>query len=327
MNEVFLQNRFFAEVPDDLLRSVQIAERHYPAGASIVEEGSLGSTLLLIGSGRVQISRLGRQGQPEVFSVLETGDFFGELAVIDRGPRSATATALESTLIGEVDRETLDLLMEKAPRTFPLTFTKVVVERLRSTNARYIEQLLRTERLALLGTMISSVIHDLKNPISAIVSSVEYLERNSNDERTKTLTAIARSAVNRMVQMTEELLDFARGKTNLRLGQTSAALVLSELEQDVLGQIRASKVRVTVDQESQGSLWMDHVPVTRCLSNLIKNAFEALKGHGEIHLRFWDEGECLHIAVHDDGPGVPSEVHDRIFEPFMTFRKQGGTGL
>ena len=173
MNDVFLQNRVFAGVPDSWLRSVQIAEKQYPPGAVIVEEGAPGSTLLLIGSGRVQISALGRQGQPQVFSVLEAGDFFGELSVIDRGPRSATATALEPTLIGEIDRETLDLLMEKAPRILPLTFTKVVVERLRSTNARYLEESLRNERLTLLGTMISSVIHDFKNPMSGIVSCVD----------------------------------------------------------------------------------------------------------------------------------------------------------
>ena len=327
MNEVFLQNRVFAGVPDSLLRSVQIAEKQYPPGAVIVEEGAPGSTLLLIGSGRVQISGLGRQGQPEVFSVLEAGDFFGELSVIDRGPRSASAIALEPTLIGEIDRETLDLLMEKAPRVLPLTFTKVVVERLRSTNARYLEEVLRNERLTLLGTMISSVIHDFKNPMAAIVSSVDYLERASNDHRTKTLTAIARSSVQRMVLMTEELLYFARGKTNLRLGPTSAAQILAELEQTILSQIRASKVRVTVEQESRASLWMDQARITRCLANLLKNAFEAVRSHGEIHLRFWDEGESLQIAVHDNGPGVPLEVRDRVFEPFVTFRKQGGTGL
>lgn len=327
MNDVFLQNRVFAGVSDSWLRSVQIAEKQYPPGAVIVEEGAPGSTLLLIGSGRVQISGLGRQGQPQVFSVLEAGDFFGELSVIDRGPRSATATALEPTLIGEIDRETLDLLMEKAPRVLPLTFTKVVVERLRSTNARYLEETLRNERLTLLGTMISSVIHDFKNPMAAIVSCVDYLERNSNDHRTKTLTGIARSSIQRMVQMTEELLDFARGKTTLRLGQTSAAQILSELEETILGQIRASKVRVTVEQESRASLWMDQARISRCLANLLKNAFEAVRKDGEIHLYFWDEGESLQISVHDNGPGIPPEVRDRVFEPFVTFRKQGGTGL
>jgi signal transduction histidine kinase len=327
MNEVFLTNRFFADVPEDLLRSVQITERSYPVGATIVEEGSLGATLLLIGSGRVQISRVGRRHQPEVLSVLGHGDFFGELAVIDHGPRSATARALEPTIIGEVDRATLDLLMEKAPRVLPLTFTKVVIERLRATNVRYIEQLLQTERLALLGTMISSIIHDLKNPLSAIVSSVDYLDRGSNDDRTKTLTAIVKSSVGRMVAMTEELLDFARGTANLRLGETSAARILQGLEEEVLGSIRVSNVRLRVEQHSQASLWLDQARVTRCLANLLKNSFEALRDHGEIVLRFWDEGETFHVSVQDDGPGIAPEVRDRVFEPFVTHRKPSGTGL
>jgi len=327
MNEVFLTNRFFAEVPEDLLRSVHITEWSYPAGATIVEEGTPGATLLLIGSGRVQISRLGRRRQPEVLSVLGYGDFFGELAVIDHGPRSATARALEPTIIGEIDRATLDLLMEKAPRVLPLTFTKVVIERLRATNARYIEQLLQTERLALLGTMISSIVHDLKNPLAAIVSSVDYLDRGSHDDRTKTLTTIVKSSVGRMVGMTEELLDFARGTANLRLGETSAAQILQGLEEEVLGSIRASSVRVRVEQHSRASLWVDQSRVTRCLANLLRNSFEALRDQGEIVLRFWDEGETFHAAVQDDGPGIAPEARDRIFEPFVTYRKSSGTGL
>jgi signal transduction histidine kinase len=72
---------------------------------------------------------------------------------------------------------------------------------------------------------------------------------------------------------------------------------------------------------------MDQARISRCLANLLKNAFEAVRRDGEIHLHFWDEGESLQIAVHDNGPGIPPEVRDRVFEPFVTFRKQGGTGL
>ncbi len=327
MNELFLRNRFFAGVPEEILRSVGVAEKEFVAGQTVVREGDPGTTLLLIGSGRVQISHSGRGGHPEVFSVLEAGDFFGELSVIDQGPRSATATALEASLIGEIDRPTLDALMEAAPRVLPLTFTRVVVERLRSTNARYIEQVLQTERLALLGTMIGSVIHDLKNPLAAIVSSVDYLDRGSTDGRIKSLTGILKSSVGRIVSMTEELLDFARGKANLRVGETSADAILRELEEDVLSHLRLSKVHVVVDQGSREKLWLDGARVARAIANLVKNAFEALRDHGEIQLRFADEGESLWVTVHDDGPGIPAEVRDRVFEPFVTYRKQGGTGL
>ena len=137
---------------------------------------------MLVGKGRVQISKVGRKGKQEVLSILEANDFFGELAVIDHGPRSATATALDRSLIGEIDRPALDRLMESAPRVLPLNFTRVVVERLRYTNSLFIDELLQAERLTLLGTMVSSIVHDLKNPMSAIVSSVDYLERRSSDD-------------------------------------------------------------------------------------------------------------------------------------------------
>src|ERR1700738_1882547 len=175
MNEAFLSNRLFEGLTPKVLRSVAIQEVEYQPGDVIFEEGTSGSTLMLVGRGRVQISKTGRQGLQETLATIERNDFFGELAVIDRGPRSARAIALEPTLVGEVDHKTVTHLMNSAPDTLPLTFTRVVVERLRYTNARYIEQLLQHERLTVLGTMVSSIVHDLKNPMSAILSSVDYL--------------------------------------------------------------------------------------------------------------------------------------------------------
>src|SRR5260370_42418226 len=85
------------------------------------------------GSGLVQISKAGRQGQQEVLSLIEANDFFGELAILDRGPRSATAMALKHTVIGEIDRSAFDVLMEKAPRVLRVNFPRHERERLRST--------------------------------------------------------------------------------------------------------------------------------------------------------------------------------------------------
>ena len=177
MNDAFLSNRLFEGLTPEVLRSVAIQEMEYQPGDLIFDEGTSGSTLMLVGSGRVQISKTGRQGLQETLATIEKNDFFGELAVIDHGPRSARAIALEPTLLGEVDHKTFTRLMNSAPDTLPLTFTRVVVQRLRYTNARYIEQLLQSERLTLLGTMVSSIVHDLNNPMSAILSSVDYLEK------------------------------------------------------------------------------------------------------------------------------------------------------
>ena len=94
MNEAFLSNRLFEGLTPEVLRSVDIQEVEYRPGDLIFDEGTAGSTLMLVGRGRVQISKTGRQGLQETLATFEKNDFFGELAVIDRGPRSARAIAL-----------------------------------------------------------------------------------------------------------------------------------------------------------------------------------------------------------------------------------------
>ncbi len=237
MNEAFLSNRLFEGLSPETLRSVDIQEIEYHPGDVIFDEGTAGSTLMLVGRGAVQISKTGRQGQQETLATIERNDFFGELAVIDHGPRSARAIALEPTLVGEVDHKAFTRLLHSAPDTLPLTFTRVVVERLRFTNARYIEQLLQSERLTILGSMVSSIVHDLKNPMSAILCSVDYLEKTAPSESVRQLAEIIHASAFRMVEMSEELLGFARGKVNLRPRSTSVKRLLELLEEEILKQV------------------------------------------------------------------------------------------
>ena len=327
MNDAFFSNRLFEGISADVLRSIPIQEVDYPSQTVIFREGSPGATVMLVGKGRVQISKVGRKEKQEVLSVLEANDFFGELAVIDHGPRSATATALDRSLIGEIDRPALDRLMESAPRVLPLNFTRVVVERLRYTNSLFIEELLQAERLTLLGTMVSSIVHDLKNPMSAIVSSVDYLERRSSDDYTHTLSSIIRSSADRMMLLTEELLDFARGTAKLRYRSTTADRLLKALDEEILLQVRSTPVSLVVEQRSTSELWLDEGRITRCLSNIVKNALEAVKTTGKIRLFFEEQGDQLLITIADSGPGIPEELRARVFEPFVTYEKKGGTGL
>ena len=327
MNDAFFRNRLFADVKADTLRSVAIREMDFKAGELIVREGAPGNSLLLVGTGRVQISKVGRQGQEEVLSILEPNDFFGEFAILDHGPRSATAIALQASLIGEIDRAALDLLMESAPRILPINFTKVVVERLRSTNARFIDELLRTERLTLLGTMLSSIVHDLKNPMAAIVSSVSYLQQKAPDEFTKSAAEIIKGAADRMVLLTEELLDFARGTARLRPTWTTANRILELLDREILEQVRLCPIELKVDVQTADRFLVDEGRMTRCLANIIKNAKEALKDRGRISLSLTPRDQGLLISIADDGPGIPEVIRGCVFDPFVTAQKRGGTGL
>jgi len=327
MNEAFLSNRLFEGLPSESFRDVDVREREYRPGEVIFEEGATGSTLMLVGRGLVQISKAGRQGLQETLATFGPNDFFGELSMIDRGPRSARATALEPTLLGEVDHRTFSLLMESAPGTLPLTFTRIIVQRQRYTNSRYIEEMLRNERLTVLGAMVSSIIHDLRNPMSAILSSVEYLDKTAPTESVRQLSDIIRASALKMLEMTDELLGFAQGKVNLKPRATSVGRLLELLDEEILNEIRLSSIRVLLSAERIGNLTLDESRLTRCFANIIKNAKEALGQEGTITIQIRDLGSLIKVSISDNGPGIPEIIRGRIFEPFVTYGKKRGTGL
>lgn len=327
MNPIFFQNRLFADIPVDVLQATPVCEKFFDPETVIFRDGDYGDTMMLVGSGLVQISKAGRQGHEEVLSLIEANDFFGELALLDREPRSASAIALKNTVIGEIDRSAFEFLMEKAPRVLPINYTRVTVERLRSSNSRFIEQLLRSERLTILGTMLSSIVHDLKNPLAAITSSVSYLEQKTTDAFTKSAAQIIKSSADRVTLLTEELLDFARGKARLSPTWTTSGRLVDLLEIEILEQIRRTAISVEIENRTKESFWIDEMRVTRCLANIVKNAREAMRDRGKLRLQFEDREGGLMVSITDTGPGVPEGIRLQVFEPFVTYEKRTGTGL
>ena len=327
MNPIFFQNRLFADIPVDVLEATPVCEKVFDPETVIFRDGDYGDTMMLVGSGLVQISKAGRQGHEEVLSLIEANDFFGELALLDREPRSASAIALKDTVIGEIDRSAFEFLMEKAPRVLPINYTRVTVERLRSSNSRFIEQLLRSERLTILGTMLSSIVHDLKNPLAAITSSVSYLEQKTTDAFTKSAAQIIKSSADRVTLLTEELLDFARGTARLSPTWTTSARLVDLLEIEILEQIRRTAISVEIENRTKESFWIDEMRVTRCLANIVKNAREAMRDRGKLRLQFEDREGGLMVSITDTGPGVPEGIRLQVFEPFVTYEKRTGTGL
>src|SRR5258708_1092789 len=90
--------------------------RTYRAGEVVFVEGDTGRALFVRGSGKVEVSRVGRDGVPRVLYTLVPGEFFGEMALLESLPRSATATATESSRLHLLYRTKLDALLHANPR-------------------------------------------------------------------------------------------------------------------------------------------------------------------------------------------------------------------
>jgi signal transduction histidine kinase len=186
--------------------------------------------------------------------------------------------------------------------------------------------LLRQERLAMLGRVVATVSHDIRNPLSTIKSSLAIL-----DEAVGDLPPVARRAIDRThrsVKRTdgiiEELLDQTREPTLQMEEIELAGLVNGALEDLRL----PPGIELQADVDAGVCVEVDAVRMQRCLQNVVKNAVEALEegGGGLIRVSAGLAGDQPVIEVADDGPGISPEHLDRIFEPLFS-RKRNGTGL
>lgn len=293
----------------------------------IFEENEPGKCLYLIAQGSVKISKKGRAGQQETLAYLMEGDFFGEMALIDGSKRSAQASAVDDVVLGQVDRSDWDLLLRLAPHEMLNNFTKSITKRLRHNNQHFIEEMMRNERLSLIGTTISSVAHDMNNPISCIRCACEAIRTENQDALITEATDLIRDAVEKMENMTRELIDFSRGQTQLNLQPVAIAELIRGLEPDF------AKCRPIVDVRIE-KLYDDQINVDRhrllrVFGNLIRNAREAMAKTDEKRLLFRAKRTDSHVCfeISDTGCGIPAPLLPRIFEPFVTQGKSNGTGL
>jgi len=323
------ENRLFEGIESTLLdriapnvRAVQLRE-----GEVVFREGDPGDVMYLVGKGSVKISKSGRGGQQETLGFIEPGNFFGEMALLDGEPRSAMATAAESTVLGTVDEPTFQHILELAPSRLHMNFLRSVTQRLRSVNSHFITEVMRSERLSLVGAMANSIIHDLKNPICIVRCCSELIARDSNDVRIRELAGMTDKAVDGMLSMTQELLDYARGSTSLSCETVSIWRLLDELNQQALRLLPGHNIQFAKNIRYDGNVFVDLPRFIRVLANLIKNAREAMP-HGGILTISTDlvNGQVV-IRISDTGIGIPAELLPRLFEPFVTHGKSHGTGL
>ena len=294
----------------------------------IFEEGAVSDSICLVFSGAVALTKKTSAGSSQIIAQKKAGDYFGELGVLDGSPRSATALADGQTQLGHIPRQAfLELLSEVSGQTILQLFSQIS-ENLRSTNARYVTEIVRKEKITLIGEMANSMIHDFRSPFTTIRLTAESLAMQHRDKRTKRLSSAILRQVDRLSGMVEEVLEFARGETRLQIKPVLLQEIFSELqENNPAPALYGAKLIVN---PTSILAQLDQNRFQRVLQNLVTNASEALAGkkkHGEIVISAQStKNECL-LTVADNGPGIPPAVRATLFEPFVSHGKPGGTGL
>jgi signal transduction histidine kinase len=187
----------------------------------------------------------------------------------------------------------------------------------------------RNERLAATGQFAAGIGHELRNPLAVIDSSV-YLARHALGAERAAVPAVAKhltriaTEVKRATSTIDDLLALANSRPPRRGRTPVGHVVEAAVEASLLP--AALVVETSIPADLTGDF--DGDQIRHALSNLLTNASQALRGRGRVQVTAQVRARTLEIRVRDDGPGVPADVRDRIFEPLFTTRAQGsGLGL
>jgi len=202
-------------------------------------------------------------------------------------------------------------------------------DRMRSSLLQTQRELLDSERLATIGRMASSISHDLRHSLAAIVANAEFLceSRLSGDQREELYQEI-RIAVNQMTDLIDSLLEFSRTRESLRRAHGNLRDSMEHAIQAFRSHPERHNVRVNVTQAGNITGLFDGRKMERVFYNLLLNAFESLPPDaGLIEVRLSQSGEQAEVRIVDNGRGIAESVRETLFEPFVSTGKENGTGL
>jgi len=171
-----------------------------------------------------------------------------------------------------------------------------------------------------------SIVHDLRNPLSAICGCAELLDAaNLDPEQTRRVAANIRRAGEQMKNLLTSIVSVAKGRTD-----DIQSCKLNEILSgacDAAGIARRDDINVIINASEEIELWMDQLRMERVFLNLITNAMEAIPSAGTICITASEADNRIQVIVEDTGPGIPAEIRCRLFEPFATAGKKDGLGL
>jgi len=182
------------------------------------------------------------------------------------------------------------------------------------------------ERMAVVGNMAAAVIHDLRNSMQVISGFSQLIALQQPDQKEN--CEIIRSEIDKLVQMSQEILEFSRG-SKISISPKNVSLIEFIRNLHALNKTKLSEEKVDFQLEllEDVTISIDVVKMQRVIQNIISNAVDALSDDRVIVITGGLIESKAIIKTMDHGQGMDSETQKNLFKPFFTKGKAGGTGL
>ena len=325
----FTEHPFFEQVNSDQiaeLAEIAVFEEHSP-DKIIFEEGSPSEGLFLVLEGEVAFCKRLEEDKFRVIGRSKAGTFFGEVGLFTGQPRALRAESRGKVVLAKIPKDELIKFMKSTPGPIE-HILQSIINHLHETTRHYMVDMLQQEKMAVVGTMVNTIIHDFKNPFCLISLGAQLMMQMHTDEKTQKFCQNIEDQIQRMVEMAEELTDFSRGEQDLKFTEVNLSKMFKDFRELNILFFQNDKINIEIDIP-EIVIEGEERKLLRVFQNLVGNAIEAFgdkEGHisvkGEI-----EKGDTLLVRITDNGNGIPPEIQAHFWEPFVTHGKRKGTGL
>lgn len=347
----FLRDIYFlrgASDDDVDLLATLCHESAHPAGEVLFREGERADRFFIIVEGEVEVWRdFGKEGA-ELLAIHGKGRFFGEMALIDDLPRSATTVVRGGAKLLWMARDEFQALV-RTRTSIAYGILVSISGMVRASNDSYVQDLrkqnealaeanrelkeaqaslLRNERLSTLGKFSSMILHDIRNPVSVLRGQLQLLSMHAGDAaKAKKYLDNAFAELDRIERLASEFLDYTRGDIRLNYSIANPRALFEKVRQGLAERFTKADIRISIDADPDSQVLLDSDRILRVLFNLADNARKAMPKGGTFSLRAHHDDGYLELEVSDSGEGMDEDTLSRIFEPFYSASTGGGTGL
>lgn len=245
----------------------------------------------------------------------------------ENSPSIFSELTLDNSEIGEI-------LVDIFARVVELDGKQIIIASIRNVSDQYImsEKLVQADKLVLLGQLIASLVHEIRNPLAAVNLNLQLLSRSlSNRKELLSYVNTALKGVERISKIIDVTLNFSRQSESKTENLNLNSIIINTI--DLMNHLLKKKeIKITLDLKSDlPFICADSKHLQQIIINLITNAIDAVEEKGEICIKtfieeFSENNKLVCLSVIDNGVGIAEEDLDKIFNPFFT-KKTSGTGL
>jgi len=339
---------FFKLLSDKNIQTINNVchEKYYDADQIVFSEGAKADKFYMILEGSVEVWKEYDKSGQYLLSVNYKGFTFGEMALIDNFYRSATVVAKKSTKLLFINQSDFNQIIQKNS-SIAISILKAVSSILRKSTGNYVEtiwakkqllktakdelkktqeELLRAERLSVLGKFSSRILHDIRNPLSIIRGYAEIIIQDVKEKNIENLNKIV-AETDRLNDLASELLDYSKGEISLNICKIDIEILLLKIVDNLTSSFKSRNIKIVTQNSISDHIKMDDKRMFRVFSNLAANAYKAMPDGGIFTITALENNKFVMFDISDTGIGMTKEVKGKIFEQFFSNFTEQGTGL